>query len=223
MKTNKTVWLVLLFAVVVFSGFGCSAHKADTAEFSGFMKNYNQLSPGTEESALYTYRDASVDLKPYDKVLLEKVRVYTSQNDDEGIDPDVLKEMVDYFTAALVRELTGGYELVDRAGPNTLHIRTALTDVIAGNSFTGTTASLIPVGMIVAGAKGASSGTGVGVGQAAAEMEILDSKSGKRIMAAVDHRIGGQAPFKGEMDDIKAAIDHWAKRLRTRLDQERGM
>jgi hypothetical protein len=122
----------------------------------------------------------------------------------------------------MVKELQGTYELVDQPGPGVMHIRTAITNVVPGNPLTGTTSSLIPVGMVVAGTKGAVSGSGVGVGSAAAEIEILDAVTGVRLGAAVDQRVGGQAPFKGKLTDAKNAMDHWAKRIRLRLDQERS-
>ncbi len=218
MFSSLAVTLAIVFTL------GCSAHKIEEIEHSGFLKNYQELSPGAKDQAVMVYRNKEVDLKPYNKIMLEKVRIFLSpEGKEQGVDPDQLKELADYFNQALMTELKSGYQMVDQPGPDVLRIRTAITDVVPGSPVSGTTTSIIPVGMVIAGTKGAITGTGIGVGQAAAEVEILDSVTGQRIAAAVDRRAGGQAPFKGKMTDAKDAMDYWAKRIRLRLDQERGV
>ena len=214
---------VLTLLAAVFC-FGCSAHKIEEVEYSGFLKDYQGMTHGSDDQAVMVYRDAQVDMKPYNKIMIDRVKlVLDPKSKGKELDPDELKAAADYFNQALIRELKSGYQLVEQAGPNVMHLRTAITDVVPGNPVSGTTASILPIGMVVAGAKGAATGSGVGVGQAAAEVEILDSVTGQRLAAAVDRRAGGQAPFKGKMTDAEDAMDYWAKRIRQRLDQERGV
>jgi hypothetical protein len=63
----------------------------------------------------------------------------------------------------------------------------------------------------------------VGTGEAATEMEVLDSVTGERLAAAVDRRQGGKMAFRGKWTDAKDAFDFWAKRFRERLDEMRGV
>ncbi len=52
------------------------------------------------------------------------------------------------------------------------------------------------------------------VGKAAVEMEILDSLSTVRLVAAVDERAGGKT-FEGmtsTWDDVEQALDYWAEK-----------
>lgn len=224
MKKSIRILSGLVATLALLFIFGCAAHKIEEVEYSGFLKNYEDLTPGAEDQAVMVYRNPQADLKPYTKIMLEKVRIFLSPKAVEhGVDPDELKELADYFNQALVNELKSGYQLVDQPGPGVLHIRTAITDVVPGKPVAGTTTSIIPVGIVIAGTKGVTTGTGVGVGQAAAEFEVLDSVTGQRIAAAVDRRAGGQAPFKGKLTDAKDAMEYWAKKIRERLDEARGV
>lgn len=217
MRTQiKTICSYTAIVALVLTA-SCAAHKAEDVEYSGFLKNYEVLVPGGDDEAAMVYHKPGADLKAYDKVMLERVRVYLSPNAADGLDPEELKALADYFNNALKKELSSDYTLVDQPGTGVLHIRTALTNIVPGNPVTGTTSSLVPIGMLVAGTKGATTGSGVGVGQAAAEVEILDAETGERLMAAVDRRVGGQAPFKGKFTDAKDAIDYWATRVGDRL------
>ena len=83
--------------------------------------------------------------------------------------------------------------------------------------------SIIPVGIVVAGATKATTGDNLGTGEAASEMEILDSVTKERLAAAVDRRQGGKAVFEGKWEDTKEAFDHWAQNFRKRLDKMRGL
>jgi len=84
-------------------------------------------------------------------------------------------------------------------------------------------ALLIPVGMVVAGATKAVSDANLGTGEAATEMEVLDSMTKERLAAAVDRRQGGKSAFRGKWVDTKQAFEFWAKRFRERLDGLRGL
>ncbi len=222
-KSTPLLGLLLLVSALLLIA-GCAAHKIEKAEFSGFLGDYSGLTMGTEEQAVMVYRKPGVDLKPYSRVMLDRVVIWPNPDSEyQGLDPDELKELSDYFNQALVDALKDGYELVDQPGPGVMHIRTAITDVVPGKPVSGTLSSIIPVGMVISGTKRAVSDTSIGVGQAAVEVEILDAQTGERLGAAVDRRAGGQRAFKGKLVDAKDAFDYWAKRIRLRLDQERGV
>ena len=86
-----------------------------------------------------------------------------------------------------------------------------------------TLSSLIPVGMAINVIAKVATGNSTAVGSATGEIELLDSITGKRLIAAVDGRSGTK--YTGKFDkfskwkDTKDACDYWAKRIAQRLDE----
>ena len=222
MKRNFLYLNVLLVSVLLLAG--CSATGMKNVEQSGFLKDYSQLKPGDDNSAALTYFKPGVDFKPYNKIMFERVVVSLSPSSESSeIDPTMLKELTDYYQNALVEAMKDGYEIVDQPGPNVLWVRVAITDMEPSNPTTNTLSSIVPVGMIVAGATKAASDSNLGTGEASTEIEVLDSMTKERLVAAVDRRQGGKSAFRGKWVDTKDAFEYWAKRFRSRLDELRGM
>ena len=63
--------------------------------------------------------------------------------------------------------------------------------------------------------------TGVGLGGASMEAELLDSLTGEQVGAVVQNQKGSRLSMSGtkEWGDAKAVMDEWAKRFRKRLDE----
>jgi hypothetical protein len=63
--------------------------------------------------------------------------------------------------------------------------------------------------------------TGLGIGGASMEAELLDSQTGEQIGAIIEGRKGSQVSLAGlkEWGDAKAIMDDWAKGFRKRLDE----
>jgi len=77
----------------------------------------------------------------------------------------------------------------------------------------------MPPALAINALKRAATGTHLAVGQARIEAELQDSISGSQLAAMVDERAGGKT-FEGKFgkwNDTKAAFDHWAENLNTRL------
>jgi hypothetical protein len=156
--------------------------------------------------------------------MFERILVALSDEAEyKGIDPALLTELAEYYQNALFDAVKGGYEIVDQPGPGVLRVRVAITDLKPSKPISNTLSSIIPVGMVVAGATKAASGDNLGTGEAATEIDILDSLTGERLAAAVDRRQGGKSAFRGKWEDTKQAFDYWAKRFRHRLDAVRGI
>jgi len=215
-------WLGLFLTVALLLG-GCAAGGMKDVEESGFLVDYSQLTPGSEEGqAALRYIKPDVDFKKYDSLMFDRVSVWLSpEAETRGVDPAVFKKMSDYFQNALIDAVKDGYTVVDQPGPNVLRVRAAITDVKPSNPTANTLSTIVPVGMVVAAGTKAVSDDNMGTGEAEAEMEFLDSVSSERLAAAVDRRQGGKAAFRGEWVDTKDAFDYWAKRFRERLDEVR--
>jgi len=201
---------------------GCAAGGMTDVKKTGFLENYDQLTPGGDDRAALVYIKPGVDYKAYNKLMFERIVVLLSDSAEyRAVDPTTLKEMTDYYQNTLFNAFKDGYEIVDQPGPDVLRVRIAITQLTPSNPTANTLSTIIPVGMVVSGATRAVSGDNLGTGEAATEMEVLDSVSGERLAAAVDRRQGGKGVFRGKWEDTKEAFDFWAKRFRQRLDEMR--
>lgn len=97
-------------------------------------------------------------------------------------------------------------------------IRTAITDIKPASPIINTISSISPVGITLAVATKLVTDKNLGTGEAASEIEVVDSVTGERLVADVDRRQGGKMIFRDRWTDAKNAFDHWAKRLRSKLE-----
>lgn len=220
-RVFQLVKIAVIFTVVIGLA-GCSASGMKNVEQSGFLKDYSQLESGGDDRAALTYFKPGVNFKPYTKLMFERVVISLNPKaTSRELDPTILKEMADYYQNALLEAVKGGYEVVDQPGPDVLWVRVAITDIEPSNPLTNTMSSIVPVGLVVAGAAKATSDANLGTGEAASEIEVLDSISKVRLAAAVDRRQGGKSAFRGKWVDTKEAFDYWAKAFRKELDARR--
>lgn len=218
-KSSYGILCVLISAVLLA---GCAASGMKSVKQSGFLGDYSQLRPGGDDRAALLYIKPGATLKPYNKLMFERILVLLSDNADyQAIDPTILKELTDYYQNALIEAVRSDYEIVDQPGPDVLRVRIAITDIKPSKPVANALSTINPVGLAVAGATKAVSDDNLGTGEAGTEFELLDSTTGERLAAAVDRRQGGKAVFRGKWDDTKNAFDFWAKRFRQRLDEAR--
>jgi hypothetical protein len=221
---NRKTFQNVLVLLTIMALSGCAASRMKDVQESGFLGDYSQLKPGSEQEAVLVYVKSGHDFRPYDKIILDRTLVYLDpEAETRGIDPAVYKEMTDYWQKALIDEIKNGYQVVEQPGPGVLRVRTAITDIKPSKPVANTMSTILPVGWAVAGATKVASGENLGTGEAAGEMEVLDAMTGERLAAAVDRRQGGKGAFRGKWEDTKDALDVWAKRFRQRLDTLRGV
>ena len=107
-----------------------------------------------------------------------------------------------------------------------MRLRIALTEAESSYVVLDTVSTVLPIGLALAGLQTAATGSCSFVGSAGVEAELQDSQTGKRLMAAVDRRVGGKMTGQGDKFDewrtVKNAVDYWADRLQTRLAEERA-
>lgn len=215
-----------LFAILMFVTFvaGCAASGMKDVTKSGFLVDYSKLKAGGEDRAALVYIKEGANFKRYDKVMFDRVAIMLSDKAEyKVVDPAVMNEFTTYYQTALINAIKGGYQLVDKPGPGVLRVRAAITGVKPSKPTANTLSTILPVGWITSGATKAVSGDNMGTGEAATEIDVLDSLTGQRLAAAVDRRQGGKSAFRGKWVDTKNAFDFWAKRFRERLDEARGM
>jgi hypothetical protein len=219
----------LLPSLLIASAFGCGrTHQARSVSTSGFLDDYSQLQEGKRKEALLTYTDPSVDFGKYHSIILEPIKAYPKEGDENFAEmpPEKVKVLLDYFEATVREQLSPNYNFVTEPGAGVMRFRIALTDADAGRVAMDVTSSIVPFGIAANILHTAAVGGGMGVGDASAEFEALDSVTGARLSAAVDKRIANK--YTGRFDKFdkwratKAACDAWAERLADRLEELRN-
>ena len=213
----------LLAALLMAGCASTSTPQAREAKPSGFLGNTSQLHKGTNDESLLVYVKPGTDFSHYTKVMLDPIRIYASGPDSDlaKISKEDQQKLVNYFDAALRERLKARYQLVNQPGPDTLHLRVAITDPKGANVAMDTISSVLPIGMAISGLKSVATGASTGVGSVGAEFEALDSTTGERLAAAIDRRVG--AKYTGKYDKFNKwrtaedSFDFWANRVAMRL------
>ena len=206
----------------------------------GFLSDYSKIKPVGEDGDTYKYRDASVDIGKYNRLMIDRIKIFLSEDADyKGIDPAELKELVDYFHQAIEKAVGDAYPVVREAGPDVLRLRIAVTDLVPNKPEASVVTLVVPflwVGDAGAGVAQGNAGSTPFVGHASIELEALDSSSSEQVVAYIETRMGKKYNWTegvttGVTDYIKAystwdytkqAMDYWAKLIRQRLDEAHG-
>ncbi len=184
---------------------------------SGFLTNYQQMNAGYGMAdAVSAYVKPGLDLKKYDSVIIEPVTTIVAT---PGIGSAVKDQIAVYLEEAMHERLGQNFKVVSAAGPGTMRIRTALTDVVENQNLGK------PVTTVHTGARVTLAGT-LGSAEVAAflsnvsfEGEIVDSLSGQRLLANTDHRLGNkrEASASTSWAGVRSAVGQNIGRLHERL------
>ncbi|MBV5307621.1 MAG: DUF3313 domain-containing protein [Desulfobulbaceae bacterium] len=218
-KQYLTTGLLVALSCCVFSG--CAS--TSTVGHSGFLKDYPTFQPGAPDGVDLVYLKPGTDLKKYNKVMLDKVQFFIKKDADyKGIEATELAELTDTFHRAIIDAMGTAYPLVDKPGPDVLHVRLGVSDIEPSNPALSGLTTVLPVGLAVSAVKKGASGSHTGVGGASMEVEFLDSISGERLGAAIDTFNGSKLSGLSKYGAAKEAFEFWAKRLRVTLDKAHG-
>jgi hypothetical protein len=204
---------------------GCpTTRQTRSVETSGFLRDYSQLHEGGKGEAQLVYVKAGVPWATYTNMMLDPVTIWTSgEGDVDKVSSEDRQLLADYLDASLRNALAQDYHFVDQPGPNTLHLRVAMTDAKGARAALNTVSKVVPQLRMLTTVGGLATDTQALVGRAGVEAEILDSLTNERLMAAVDRRAGTKALRGGVSTwaDVENAFDYWSARLRTRLEELR--
>lgn len=166
---------------------------------SGFLGDYSALRPGGGSLARLVYLDTAVDFSRYDRVIIEPVVVWKS---DEarfaGVSPSQREALAREFQAEFERAFAQEFVIgKGHPGPGTLRARNALTAAIAAP------ASADPERLQYV----------------EVELELLDAVTNQRLAAAVDSKGTRPSLARGapQVVEARAAFEEWADRAAVRV------
>lgn len=179
---------------------------------SGFLSNYESLKPTAWGNGIECWRDAGLDAKKYDKVMISRILVSLkpAAGEEVAVDPSDLKKLTDYFEKSLVKALKPQVAIVTKPEPGTILIGIALTSLKPTNVKRSVTGTLIPFGFVAEAGSGVATGGPVGstpyLGETGMEMQFLDAASGSVLGECRDTEVGRK--YAAEMNS--GAVSTWA-------------
>lgn len=223
---------VLSLATIAVALVGCaSTQQPHDVQESGFLHDYYPLmKEGSEGKSLRVYFNPKVDSLTsgdYNKIYLDKVTLFFGPDSEMNDAPrEQLEMLANDFTGVLAQQLSKDYQIVQRPGPNTLRIQTAITDAQATSGLKAL--SFVPWG--VPGLKFAifksnelATGKPVLSGDATVEIKMSDAQTSEVLFAAVDRRVGGRLGGGWESwTDVENAFQYWAEKVRYGLCKRIG-
>lgn len=195
----------LLLGTLLFTAGGCSSSGPPAR--TGFLSDYSNLRTAGDSSLRFIA--SGNQLGRYSAFIIEPVRIYHYTLSNPDALPGRMKdEMTIYMRGAIVEAIADRYDIVSEPGPGVARVRVALTDIKKAS----TALNILPTTRM----------TGLGLGGASVEAEIVDSVTGRQIAALVEARLAQRLNLVagwGDWGDAKSVMDEWAKRFRQRLDE----
>jgi hypothetical protein len=189
---------------------------------SGFLSHYGQMDGGYGTAdAVSVFVKPGAELEKYDSVIIDPVTTIVAS---PGIGADVKDQLASYLSGALRQEMSGSLKIVSAPGPTTLRVRTALTDVIEGESAGVPQTIVHTANRAPLSGKIGSETVAAFVAKMSFEGEIVDSVTGERQFALIDHRLGAKRETTAATpwSSIRAGMVQGVRKLSGRFDQLRS-
>jgi hypothetical protein len=207
---------------------GCSTtYEARKVQPSGFLGDYSNLEKLGKDNPALLYVNTNVVPGTYSSIMVDPIQMYGPTNGALAKLPkEEQQKLVDYLDASLRVYLTNSFALVNEPGPGVMRLRMAITEAKGANVPLDVMSTVVPVGLVISGAKRIATGSHSAVGKAGLECEAMDSVTGQRLFAFVDARVGRK--ITGRFDKFKKwhtvqdAFDFWARQISVRLEQTRA-
>jgi hypothetical protein len=189
----------------------------------GFLGDYSQLVEGKGDQAELVYIDESANFSNYDSVMIDSVTLWQSKATSKVSAKDQ-QRLTDSLYKKIHEQLSADFRIVDRPGPGVLRFRAAITEAVGAMVVANAVTSVIPQLRALTTVGGLAADSAMMAGSAAVEAEITDSLSGRRLLAAVDKRLGTKTlrGAFGKWTNVDNAFEHWAEQLRKRLAELRA-
>lgn len=206
MKTKNAFRFILTIGILL-SFSGCLS--MGPAKRSGFLVDYSSFKPDPHFPKVLFYVNPNLSpeqiAEQYLAFMIDPIAIYFHPDViGRAVKPDDLEDLTDYFQRELAIGLNKRFYVVDTPGPDVARIRIAVTNVSASNFRLTVHPTL----------------TAIDLEPAAMELEVIDSKTARRILGLMDLRPRGEIT---KFDDLTikkyshAVIDAWIKEILERL------
>jgi hypothetical protein len=196
-----------LIAVAGLLG-GC----AEKPKEVGFLSTYANLEPVKGQENFLRYIAPGDELGKYSTLIVDPITVKLyDEKQAEKLKPEDVKHIEQFLYEQVKKDLgEAGFKLTSDPGADVARIRIAITNLKAASP----ALNVLPQTKL----------TGVGLGQTAAEGEIVDSVTGKQLVAAIKSDTGSRFSLSGlsKWGDVEAVMKDWSKALVTRLSEARA-
>jgi hypothetical protein len=214
-RVSKRMMAGALIAGLALS-VGCSPlrQRREAVEPSGFLRDYSQLQKNDEYPAYLIYINPKANWSRYNAIMIDSVSLWGSS---DKLSPEDRQMIAGMLYNALYDALGKNFTIVPGPGMNVLRLRAAITEAQASKVVLNVVTSVVPQLRLLTTVGGVAADTAKIVGEASAEMEIVDSVTDVRLAAAVDRETGTKAILRGnkfsKWGDVQDACDYWAGRV----------
>jgi hypothetical protein len=197
-------------ALIALQLFLCAcATPVSISDQGGFLSDYSKLER-VDDSMLQFVGETAGDYSTF--IIDPVVMAYRQPPDKQVFTDEELSELTAFYDQAVKEALSKdeGYPIVELPGHGVVRIRIGITDVEE-------TIGVLNISIY-------TKITGMGLGGASFEGEIVDSVTGEQLAAVVRWGTGSRILKAGitHMGDAKIAINRWAKDLRAQVDEAHG-
>jgi hypothetical protein len=202
---------------------GATRQMTNVQPVGGFLPEPGLLQPGGNGRPALFYRNPSVRMGAYTKIMLDPVEIWAAPDSQLNTLPmDQRNAAANTFYSDLFTALKKRCTMVTKPGPGTLRMKFALVDTKLPNAAVNTVATFAPYASTAYSVASVAFNGGVGyfAGNATAEGYAVDSRSGVVIWQAVDKRGGTTSFAENTLDtwlDVHHAFEAWAAALTTKL------
>ena len=210
-----------LVAVAALLSLGMPA-SALGQDFSGFLRDYSGLEKQRENVFMFQSPKGLDALAQYDSIMIDQPDIMIAADSKyKSMKPDDMKLIADTLRAILIQEVERShYRLVTTAGPNTLYLNTAITDLHLKKK-RKRLIQFTPVGLVATLATTPFRDVmdKINLQYVTFEAELLDSQDEELLGAFVERR--GSATEKKaatSWEEFLAGMDQTSKRLGCRLN-----
>ncbi|MRR08163.1 MAG: DUF3313 domain-containing protein, partial [Deltaproteobacteria bacterium] len=183
MKRIKALGAGVLCVVLAGLLGGCGAsYQARSVDLKSTLVNPALLKEGTDDQALYRYRNPKVNLASYTKIMIEPVTVAK----DGELDADEMENYRKLANNAFVylnEELKKDYQIVMSPEANTMRLQFAIIDADTSKPVRNLLSSVMPIGMGVSLLRYGATGKQSGVGEITGETKVTDAQTGELLGA----------------------------------------
>jgi len=176
-------------------------------EFSGFLDDYSAFKEQGEHTFVYQTAEGIDALAGYEAIMIDQPEIIIAADSKyKAMKPDDMKLIADTLRTVLVQQLErSNYRIVTTAGPNTLYLRTAITDLHLKKK-RKRLLQFTPIGIVatIATMPFRDVMNKIDLQQVTFEAELLDSQN--------ENRLGARVERKGSVTD-KKQVTSWKEFL----------